>query len=171
MSACPAQGQLQGQSQDQVLGQSQGQLHDPPPALNPNCPHRLLLDQLTDKWSVLVLTALDGGPARFNAIKRRLAGVTQKALTQALRRLERNGLVARRIVPVSPVAVEYRMTALGRTALPPVLAVYAWTVEHLPAVDRARRAFDAAPGRAPDRAPDGLADAAPGGPDGVGRGA
>ena len=113
-----------------------------PRAFDPNCPHRLLLDQITDRWSVLVLTALAEEPARFNAIKRRLGGVTQKALTQSLRRLERNGLVARRVVPASPVAVEYRITPLARTLLPPVLALYAWTVEHLPHVDRARAAFD-----------------------------
>lgn len=113
-----------------------------PRVFDPNCPHRLLLDQITDKWSVLILIALDEGPARFNAIKRRLGGVTQKALTQSLRRLERNGLVERRVVPVSPVAVEYRITPLARTLLPPVLALYAWTVEHQPHVDRARSAFD-----------------------------
>ena len=113
-----------------------------PRVFDPNCPHRLLLDQITDKWSVLVLTALDEGPARFNAIRRRLGGVTQKALTQSLRRLERNGLVERRVVPVSPVAVEYQITPLARTLLPPVRALYQWTVEHLPHVDRARAAFD-----------------------------
>ncbi|GJG85151.1 transcriptional regulator [Gemmatimonadetes bacterium T265] len=112
-------------------------------SLDPNCPHRLLLDQITDRWSVMVLTILDEQPARFNAIKRRLGGVTQKALTQSLRRLERNGLVTRRVVPVSPVAVEYQVTPLARTLLPPVRALYRWTVDHLPAVDAARRQFDA----------------------------
>lgn len=110
--------------------------------LNANCPHRLLLDQITDKWSILILTVLDGEALRFNALKRRLPGITQKALTHSLRRLERNGLVKRRVVTLSPVAVEYRITPLGRTLLAPVLALYAWTVERLPEVEQSRRRFD-----------------------------
>lgn len=107
-----------------------------------DCPSRLLFEQIADKWSMMVLTVLDGGPQRFNAIKRRLEGVTQKALTQCLRRLERNGLVARRVIPTSPVGVEYAITPLGRTLQPPFKALYAWTVERLPEVEAARRAFD-----------------------------
>ena len=114
--------------------------HEP---LDANCPHRLLIDQVTDKWSVLILTALDEDSLRFNALKRRLLGVTQKALTASLRRLERNGLIARRVVTLSPVAVEYRVTPLGRSLLPPFLALYAWTVDSLPAVEQARQRFDA----------------------------
>ena len=113
-----------------------------PAPLDANCPHRLLLDQVTDKWSILILTALDAEALRFNALRRRLPGVTQKALTHSLRRLERNGLVGRRVVTFSPVAVEYRITPLGRTVLPPVLALYAWTVESLPEVEQSRRRFD-----------------------------
>ena len=75
-----------------------------------DCPSRLLFDQIADKWSMMVLTVLDRGPLRFNAIKRLLEGVSQKALTQCLRRLERNGLVSRRVLPSSPVAVEYAIT-------------------------------------------------------------
>lgn len=106
------------------------------------CPGRLLFDQIADKWSMMVITVLDGGPVRFNGIKRRLEGVTQKALTQCLRRLERNGLIERRVLPVSPVAVEYEMTELGRTLQPRLRAVYAWTVEKMDEVDAARQRFD-----------------------------
>jgi DNA-binding HxlR family transcriptional regulator len=107
-----------------------------------NCPQRLLLDQLTEKWSMLVLKALDGGPLRFNAIKRQLVGVTQKALTQCLRRLERNGIVTRRVVPASPIAVEYAITPLGRSVQRPLIAMYRWTTEHLAEVEHARATFD-----------------------------
>ena len=107
-----------------------------------DCPSRLLLDQIADKWSVLILTALCNGPLRFNAIKRRLEGITQKVLTQSLRRLERNGIVARRVIPGSPVAVEYRITPLGRTLDQPFRALHAWTLDHLPDVELARQAFD-----------------------------
>lgn len=107
-----------------------------------DCPSRLLFDQVADKWSMMVLTVLDPGPMRFNAIKRHLEGVTQKALTQCLRRLERNGLVSRRVIPVSPVAVEYEITPLGRSLQRPFKALYAWMLDHLEEVDEARRIFD-----------------------------
>lgn len=106
------------------------------------CPSRALFDQISDKWSMMVLIALEGGPVRFNAIKRRLEGVTQKALTQCLRKLERNGLVSRYVIPMSPVAVQYEITALGRTLLQPFKAMHDWTMLRLPEVEQARRAFD-----------------------------
>jgi DNA-binding HxlR family transcriptional regulator len=107
-----------------------------------NCPSRLLFDQIADKWSMMVLTVLDAGPMRFNAIKRQLEGVTQKALTQCLRRLERNGLLSRRVIVTSPIGVEYEITPLGRSLQPPFKALYAWTKDHLDAVEDARQAFD-----------------------------
>jgi DNA-binding HxlR family transcriptional regulator len=107
-----------------------------------DCPSRLLFDQIADKWSMMIITVLDKGPLRFNEIKRRLEGVTQKALTQCLRRLERNGLVERRVLHTSPVAVEYEITSLGRTLQEPFTALYAWTQAYLPKVEQARQAFD-----------------------------
>jgi len=106
------------------------------------CPSRLLFDQIADKWSMMVLTVLDAGPMRFNGIKRHLEGVTQKALTQCLRRLERNGLLERRIIPVSPVGVEYEITPLGRSLQTPFKALYAWTMENMGEVEDARTAYD-----------------------------
>lgn len=107
-----------------------------------DCPSRLLLDQIADKWSMMVLAVLDAGPMRFNAIRRHLEGITQKALTQCLRRLERNGLLSRRVIPASPVAVEYTITPLGVSLLPPFKALYRWTMEHLDQVENARQSFD-----------------------------
>jgi DNA-binding HxlR family transcriptional regulator len=104
------------------------------------CPSRGVFDSVADKWSMMVLTVLEAGPMRFNAVRRHLQGVTQKALTECLRRLERNGLVERRHLGA---AVEYEMTALGRTLLPPFKALYAWTVEHQEEVCAARARFDA----------------------------
>jgi len=106
------------------------------------CGSRMILDQIADKWSMLILAVLCTQPQRFNAIKRSLEGVTQKALTQTLRRLERNGLVSRRVIPMSPVAVEYAVTPLGRTLQQPFAALYSWTVEHLSDVERAQQEFD-----------------------------
>jgi DNA-binding HxlR family transcriptional regulator len=107
------------------------------------CPNRHILDQIADKWSVLILAVLFDEPTRFNALRRRLNGVTQKALTDALRRLERNGIVARRVITSSPVAVEYSVTPLGLTLGEPFAALYRWTIEHHEDVGRAREIFDA----------------------------
>lgn len=108
-----------------------------------DCSSRYLLDQIADKWSVLILTALCKNPLRFNELKRCLDGITQKALTQALRRLERSGILARRVIPSSQVAVEYSITPLGRTLEHPFNALYRWTLEHLDTVIKAQADFDA----------------------------
>ena len=107
-----------------------------------NCPTRQLFDQIADKWSMMVLTVLDSGPMRFNSIKRHLEGVTQKALTQCLRRLERNGLISRRVIMTSPIGVEYSITPLGCSLLGPFQALHGWTMDHLDEVEQARQAFD-----------------------------
>ena len=115
-----------------------------PLCFSSDCPSRVLFDQIADKWSMMVLAVLDDGPQRFNAIRRSLQGVTQKALTQCLRRLERNGLVSREVISLSPVAVQYQITPLGRTLQAPFRALHEWTLAKLPEVDAARRMFDAA---------------------------
>ena len=106
-------------------------------------PNRLILDQITDKWTIAVLAALCERPLRFNEVRRQLGGVTQKALTQCLRRLERNGIVARRVLSGSPVAVEYSVTALGVTLKEPFRALNQWTLDHMAEVHCAQAAFDA----------------------------
>lgn len=115
-----------------------------PICFSSDCPSRALFDQIADKWSMMVLAVLDDGPQRFNAIRRRLEGVTQKALTQCLRRLERNGLVSRQVVSLSPVAVQYQITPLGRTLQKPFWELHKWTIAMLPEVQAARQMFDGA---------------------------
>jgi len=110
--------------------------------LHANCPSRLILDQVADKWSVLILSVLRDGPLRFNVMKRRLEGITQKSLTQTLRRLERNGIVARRVIATSPVAVEYSVTPLGQTLKGAFQALHEWTMTYMPEIAKAQRAFD-----------------------------
>jgi len=102
-----------------------------------------LLDQIGDKWSMLILASLCEQPQRFNVLKRRLGSITQKSLTQTLRRLERSGVIARRVIPAAPVAVEYSITPLGGTLRKPIQALWAWTEEHMREVEEAREAFDA----------------------------
>lgn len=89
-----------------------------------------VLEQIASKWSVLVMAVLCEQPARFNAIKRRLDPITHKALTEALRRLERNGLIHRKVMATSPVAVEYSITPLGRTLQHPFEILIRWAQQH-----------------------------------------
>lgn len=107
------------------------------------CATRPVLEQIANKWSVLILAVLCEQPSRFNAIKRRLGPITHKALTEALRRLERNGLVHRRVIPSSQVAVEYSITPLGRTLQEPFVALIAWAAEHGGGIEQAQQAYDA----------------------------
>ena len=111
-------------------------------ALRIDAPHRELLDQVLDKWSLSVMSELCERPCRFNELRRAIPAVTQKSLTATLRRLERNGVVARRVLATRPVAVEYRITALGKTMRDPIDALLAWSVAHMSAVERARQGYD-----------------------------
>lgn len=106
---------------------------------------RDLLDELFDKWSLLVLDALCDSPRRFNEIRRELDPVTPKSLVQTLRRLERNGVVERRVLTGRPVAVEYHITPLGRTLERPLRGMLQWIEGHLADVDNQRRHFDSRP--------------------------
>jgi DNA-binding HxlR family transcriptional regulator len=106
------------------------------------CPSRFLFEQLCDKWSMMVLISIEDQPLRFNAIKRRLEGITQKALTSCLRKLERNGLLTRSVITESPIAVEYGITSLGRSLKAYFEPLYNWTVEFYPEVERAQKLFD-----------------------------
>ncbi|GAA4070121.1 helix-turn-helix domain-containing protein [Actinomadura miaoliensis] len=106
-----------------------------------DCPSRPILDQIADKWSMMVMAVLDR-PRRFNEIKRRLEGVTQRVLTQTLRRLERNGMIERRVLPTSPVGVEYSLTDLGESLREPFGHLYAWTVAHADEIQECQQRYD-----------------------------
>lgn len=103
---------------------------------------RLILEQIANKWSVLILTVLCSKPSRFNEIMRRLDGITHKALADALKRLERNGLVKRKVLPTMPVGVEYTITPLGRSLQQPFEALYAWALAYGPEMEQAQVSFD-----------------------------
>jgi DNA-binding HxlR family transcriptional regulator len=95
--------------------------------LDQACPSRLALDMLMDKWTPLVIFLLHNGPQRYTHLKRQIGGVTQKMLTQTLRKLEREGLVARTVYPTSPPTVEYALTSLGETLYEPLEQLFSWT--------------------------------------------
>ncbi|MDT5339890.1 MAG: hypothetical protein QOD90_5395 [Mycobacterium sp.] len=107
-----------------------------------SAPHRELLDHVLDKWSLNVLSALCERPCRFNDLRRAIPAVSQKSLTATLRKLERNGIVERVLLSSRPVAVEYRITPLGKTLRDPLDVLLNWATEHLPKIERARRRFD-----------------------------
>ncbi|UOZ07060.1 helix-turn-helix domain-containing protein [Amycolatopsis sp. WQ 127309] len=106
-----------------------------------DCPSRPILDQIADKWSMMIMAVLER-PTRFNELMRRLEGVTQRVLTQSLRRLERNGMIRRTVLPTSPVGVEYSLTPLGESLREPFGHLYSWTVEHSAQIQQAQLAYD-----------------------------
>ncbi|WP_039054792.1 helix-turn-helix domain-containing protein [Enterobacter sp. Bisph1] len=103
---------------------------------------RPVLENITNKWSILILTVLCSEPCRFNEIRRRLGGITHKALADALKRLERNGLVTRQVLPTSPVSVEYSITPLAKSLQPPFVALANWALEFGPAMELAQAEYD-----------------------------
>jgi len=107
------------------------------------CPSRQLLETLSDKWVTLVLVALADGMKRHGELARRVAGVSQKMLTQTLRSLERDGLVSRTVTPSVPVRVDYALTPLGDALELQVRELKRWAEVHMPHVFEARRAYDA----------------------------
>ena len=104
--------------------------------------HRELLDQVLDKWSLLILNELCERPSRFSELRRAIPQVTQKSLTATLRRLERNGIIERSVLSTRPVAVEYRITPLGKTLRAPVEVILEWAVANMAEIARARQDFD-----------------------------
>lgn len=105
---------------------------------------RPILDQIGNKWSVLILSVLCTRPSRFNEIMRRLDGITHKALADALKRLERNGLIKRNVLPTAPVGVEYTITPLGQSLREPFAALYDWALAHGPQMELAQAEYDRA---------------------------
>jgi len=107
-----------------------------------------VLARVGDKWSVLVVTRLGGGPLRFNELRRSIGGISQRMLTLTLRGLERDGLITRTIFPTIPPRVEYALTTLGRDLLQPVSGLSAWALRNQVKIARAREQFDSAAKRA-----------------------
>jgi DNA-binding HxlR family transcriptional regulator len=110
------------------------------------CPTRHVMETIGGKWSALLVHALADGPRRHGQLRTRIAGVSQKMLTQTLRELERDGLVTRTVTPSVPVRVDYALTPLGHTLVPVLGALKVWSETHIEQVLDAREAFDAAAG-------------------------
>ena len=114
-------------------------------AFDARCPSRRLLDTIGDKWASLVIVALGvNGSLRYSELSNRIAGVSQKMLTQTLRNLERDGLVSRTATPSVPARVDYELTELGRSLLPVMRSVKDWAEAHMDQVHTARHTYDSA---------------------------
>ncbi|MHA7281928.1 winged helix-turn-helix transcriptional regulator [Arthrobacter sp. TMS2-4] len=110
--------------------------------LNLECPSRVVLQRIGDKWTTLVFQVLKHGPQRFSVIRSAVQNVTPKVLTQTLRTLERDGLLTRRVYAQVPPRVEYELTTLGQTLLGPLDAVRDWAEQNVSAILDARDAYD-----------------------------
>ena len=113
-----------------------------PDPYDPNCPSREVLDRIGDRWTVLVVGSLSQGPLRFSELGRRVRGISQKMLTQTLRKLERDGLVTRHVYPEVPPRTEYELTKLGHTLIEPMGALCEWAGMHLSELEQARKRYD-----------------------------
>jgi len=115
-----------------------------PEASSPHAACKAVVETLArigDKWTVMVVGALSKGPIRYNEIRRRVEGISQRMLTLTLKGLEQDGLVTRTMYPTIPPRVDYELTELGRKLIVPLQALYEWARENRPAMLAAREAF------------------------------
>ncbi|MDA0219447.1 MAG: helix-turn-helix domain-containing protein [Proteobacteria bacterium] len=119
----------------------------PADVFSAQCPSRRVLELLAEKWALLVVHRLAGGPARTAALRRSIGGISEKMLIQTLRRLEQHGFVVRRAFAEVPPRVEYELTPLGASLSEPIRALDRWVEVHHGEIDAARRAYQERAGR------------------------
>lgn len=107
-----------------------GSAERPPTVLSARCPSRRTLELIADKWTLLVIAAITRGHTRNGQLLREVGGISQKVLTQVLRRLEADGLLSRTVVAARPLHVEYALTDVGRSLVPVVDALGRWAEAH-----------------------------------------
>ncbi len=112
--------------------------------LEPDSPMMLVLDRVANKWAVLAVSAVCNQPRRFNQLRRDIGGISQKMLSQTLKRLERDGIVARKVTATVPVTVEYSITELGKTLALTVDLLRIWSEHNIDQILAAQVRFDAA---------------------------
>jgi DNA-binding HxlR family transcriptional regulator len=115
----------------------------PGDVFDPDCPTRLVLDRVGDKWTVLLVLLLSDGPLRFSQLRGQLGRVAPKVLTESLRRMERDGLVNREVFAEVPPRVEYSLTDLGRSLIEPISIISDWAEVHVNRITAAQDAYDA----------------------------
>ena len=116
---------------------------DIPNVFDINCPTRLVLDRIADKWALLILRRLTDGPLRFNKLHRDLQGISHKVLSQTLKKLERDGMITREVFATVPATVEYSVTPLGETLSGTIKTLTHWAEENIAAIMAAQKRYDA----------------------------
>ena len=99
-----------------------------------DCPSRIILNHLTNRWGALVMVALATGPHRFAELRRKVGGVSERMLSQTLKDLEGDGFVLRTAHAVVPPHVDYELTPLGQQAAVNVVALAGWIEGALPGI-------------------------------------
>ena len=122
-----------------------------PNVLSAQCPTRMVLDLIADKWTTLVIYLLSSGTRRYGELQREIGGISQKMLTQTLRKLEEDGLVKRTVYPEVPPHTDYTLTELGQTLKEPLGSLCQWAVAHIAEVEKARSVSARRRAKAPDR--------------------
>ncbi len=107
-----------------------------------NCPTRLVLNRIADKWTVLIVGSLAQETKRFGELRREIAGISQKMLTQTLRGMERDGLVNRKIYPTIPPKVEYSLTKSGRSLIEVLEKIRVWSENNIETILTAQQKYD-----------------------------
>lgn len=107
-----------------------------------NCPSRQVLELIANKWTAIIIYQLSQGTKRYSDLQRAINGISQKMLTQTLRKLERDGIVEREVYAVVPPMVEYSLTLLGQTLIEPLCTLCKWAETHIPEVEAARTYYD-----------------------------
>ena len=115
-----------------------------------NCPTRLVLDRIADKWTVLIVGRLAIGTHRFGELRRDITGISPKVMTQKLRDLERDGIITRKIYASVPPKVEYRLTPLGQTLIGLLDSIRVWAESHIETVLEAQTEYDRRPQESKD---------------------
>ena len=137
---------LRGYTEDQIAkARRYAALAPPRAAIDPKVEALVheLIGRVADKWTLLIIDVLaEKGEMRFTRVGEQVPGISQKMLTQTLRQMERDGLVARKVYPVVPPKVEYKLTELGLTLSAAFCGVWVWASENLSGVERARLDFD-----------------------------
>lgn len=109
-----------------------------------NCPIRSVLANVTGKWRIIIILALEDEPKRFGELKRCIGDITQRVLTENLRSLQRDGYITRTVDPGPPVAVSYELTELGQTLVQMMKPMVYWSNDHMDQVQAARMIYDRA---------------------------
>jgi DNA-binding HxlR family transcriptional regulator len=103
-----------------------------------------VLSRIGDKWTILVVMLLGEGPMRFNELRRRVGGISQRMLTLTVRGLERDGFLTRTVYPTIPPRVDYELTPLGHSLVVPIQQLGSWARQNIDVIEEARRRFDQA---------------------------